>query len=401
MQSILQPVDPNEQFKHRRNEARRRRRKRRLRVAGFLLALISAAVIGAVVATHVRGHRTSARASAPVAHHTSKPKGLQPRPLPPEIRGVHVTMPLASLPGKLDEYIRMKRDGLNTIELDVKDENGEIAFVPPNVPLTRRVGAAKRYYDPVRAAAAIHDAGLYLVGRVVTFEDPLLSAGAPALAVRRADGSRWLTNGGLGWANPYDKRVWRYVVGVAEAAARAGFDEIQFDYVRFPSDGDVSQIRYPGKHAQPMGWTVPAFLEYAGKRLHALGARVSVDVFGLSATRNLGIGQFPRRIAPLVDAIYPMVYPSHYGSGEYNIVDPDSRPGTTVAYSLRDFRRAVDGRKAQLVPWLQDFSLGRTYSLADVQDEIQSARLEHVKGFMLWNPSGVYTKGALGTPAFR
>jgi hypothetical protein len=398
--SILHPVDPNEQFKLRRIEALRRRRKRRLRAAGFLLALIAAGVAGAVLATHVRGHGTSDRAAA-VAKKPSKPKTLQPRPLPREVRGVHVTMALASLPGKLGEYIRMKQDGLNTIELDVKDENGEIGFVPANVPLARQVGAAKRYYNPVRAAAAIHNAGLYLIGRVVTFEDPLLSAGAPALAIRRADGSRWLNNAGLGWTNPYDTRVWRYVVGIGEAAARAGFDEIQFDYVRFPSDGDVSQIRYPGKHAQPMGWTIPMFVRYAAKRLRPLGVRVSVDVFGLSATRNLGIGQFPRRIAPFVDAIYPMVYPSHYSSGEYNIVDPNSRPGTTVAYSLRDFRRAVKGRKTQLIPWLQDFTLGRAYTLADVQDEIQSARLEHVKGFMLWNAAGVYTKEALGTPAFR
>jgi hypothetical protein len=398
--SILQPVDPNEQRRNRRLEARRRRRKRRLRAAGFLLALVAAGVTGAALATHVRGHREPVRAAA-VAKKPAKPRGMQPRPQPNEIRGVHVTMALASLPGKLQEYIAMKRDGLNTIELDVKDENGEIGFVPATIPLARQVGAAKHYYNPVKAAAAIHDAGLYLVGRVVTFEDPILSAGAPALAIRRADGSRWLNNGGLGWTNPYDTRVWRYVVSVAEAAARAGFDEIQFDYVRFPSDGDLSQIRYPGKHAQPMGWTIPMFLRYASKRLKPLGVRVSVDVFGLSATRNLGIGQFPRRIAPFVDAIYPMVYPSHYGSGEYNIVDPNSRPGTTVAYSLRDFRRAVADRKTQLIPWLQDFTLGRTYTLADVQDEIQSARLEHVKGFMLWNPTGVYTNEALGTPAFH
>jgi hypothetical protein len=125
-----------------------------------------------------------------------------------------------------------------------------------------------------------------------------------------------------------------------------------------------------------------------------------VDVFGLSATRDLGIGQFPSRIAPLVDTIYPMVYPSHYVRGEYNIIDPDSRPGTTVAYSLRDFRNKVAGRKALLVAWLQDFSLGRTYTLADVQDQIQAARLEHVKGFMLWNAAGVYTVKALSTKPF-
>jgi hypothetical protein len=396
--SILQPVDPNEGSRRRRFEARRQRRRRRLAASGVMVAVVAAAVVGALLATHVAGGAAPEPASAPVR---PKPKGLQPRPLPIEVRGVHVTMELAGTPRKLDAYIRLKAEGLNTMELDVKDENGDVAFVPATVPLARHVGAAKRYYDPVAAAARIHNAGLYLIGRVVTFEDPLLAAGAPQLAIRRADGSRWVNNAGLGWTNPYDKRVWRYNVAIAEAAVRAGFDEIQFDYVRFPSDGDMTQIRYPGTHAQPMGWTIAAFVSYASKRLKPLGARVSVDVFGLSATRDLGIAQFPRRIAPHVDAIYPMVYPSHYRSGEYNIADPDSRPGTTVAYSLRDFRRAVRGRKALLIPWLQDFSLGRAYTLADVRDQIQAARLEHVKGFMLWNAAGVYTKEALGTPAWR
>jgi hypothetical protein len=396
--SVLQPVDPNARSKKRRLEARERRRKRRLVAAGLLLSLIAAAVLGGVLATHVNRHKT-VRAAAR-AKPAPKPQVLQPRPLPDEVRGVHVTVALAGIPGKLDEYIAMKQNGLNAIELDVKDENGDIGF-PVNVPLARQVGSAKRYYDPQLAVAKIHAAGLYLIGRIVTFEDPQLSANAPWAAIRRADGSRWLNNAGLGWTNPYDRRVWKYNVDIAEQAAKLGFDEIQFDYVRFPSDGDISQIRYPGKHAQPMGWTMPMFLKYARSRLKPLGVRISVDVFGLSATRNLGIAQFPRRIAPFVDAIYPMVYPSHYVSGEYGIVDPDSRPGTTVAYSLRDFRDKLRGRKAKLIPWLQDFSLGRTYTLSDVQDQIQAARLEHAKGFMLWNAGGDYTEKALSTPGFR
>jgi len=395
--SVLQPVDPNARYKRRRQEARKRRHKQRLVAAGALLSLIAAGVVGALIATHIQGGHKPVRAAARA---NPEPKVLQPRPLPNEVRGVHVTMALASLPGKLDEYIRMKSSGLNTIELDVKDENGEIGW-PVAVPLARKVGAAKPYYQAQRAAAKIHAAGLYLVGRVVTFEDPMLSANAPTLAIRRADGSRWLNNSGLGWTNPYDKRVWKYNVDIAVEAAKLGFDEIQFDYVRFPSDGDITQIRYPGKHAQPMGWTIPMFLKYAQSRLKPLGVRLSVDVFGLSATRDLGIAQFPRRISPFVDAIYPMVYPSHYVSGEYGIENPDDRPGTTVAYSLRDFRKKLQGRKAKLIPWLQDFSLGRTYSLSDVQDQIQNARLEHVKGFMLWNAAGLYTVKALSTPGFR
>jgi hypothetical protein len=383
----------------RRAEARQRRRKRRLRIAGALLALIAAGVTGGVIATHVVHGHNPVRASARSQPKPQRADVLQPRPLPRELRGVHVTMALAGIPGKLEQYIAMKRSGLNAIELDVKDENGEVGW-PVDVPLARTVGSGLRYYDPERAAGRIHAAGLYLIGRIVTFEDPILSERAPQLAIRRADGSRWLTNGGLGWTNEYDKRVWKYNVDIAVQAAKLGFDEIQFDYVRFPSDGDLSQIRYPGAHTQPMGWTVPAFLRYARSRLHPLGVRLSVDVFGLSATRDLGIGQFPARIAPLVDAIYPMVYPSHYAHGEYNIGNPDDRPGTTVAYSLRDFRSKVEGRKTMLVPWLQDFSLGRTYTLADVQDQIQAARLEHVKGFMLWNAAGVYTVKALSTKPF-
>ena len=382
----------------RRLEAQQRRHKRRLRAAGALLALIAAGVVGGVVATHFGDHK-AIRAAAHSVPKPQQPEGLQPRPLPQEVRGVHLTMALAGIPGKLDQYIAMKRYGLNTIELDVKDENGQVGW-PVDLALARRVGSGMRFYDAERAVAKIHAAGLYLIGRVVTFEDPLLSERAPELAIRRADGSRWLNSAGLGWTNPYDHRVWKYNVDVAEQAARLGFDEIQFDYVRFPSDGDISQIRYPGVHTQPMGWTIPAFLKYARSRLHPLGVRLSVDVFGLSATRDLGIGQFPKRIGPLVDTIYPMVYPSHYVSGEYNIIDPDSRPGTTVAYSLRDFREKLLGRKTKLIPWLQDFSLRRTYTLADVQDQIQAARLEHVNGFMLWNAGGVYTVKALATKPF-
>src|SRR6266516_2424691 len=304
-------------------------------------------------------------------------------------------MALASLPGKLDEYIVLKRHGLNTIELDVKDENGEVGFVPSSVPLARVVGAAKPYYRPREVVRKVHAAGLYLIGRVVSFEDPIASERHPQMAIRRSDGSLWHNKGGLGWLNPYSREAWRYDVDIAAAAARAGFDEIQFDYVRFPSDGDVLIIRYPGTHPQPMKQTIPAFLRYAVGRLHALHVRVSADVFGLAATHDLGIGQYPRPVARVVDAIYPMVYPSHYHPGEYNLPDPNAVPGTTVADSLRDFRRALAGGRALLVPWLQDFSLGRTYSPADVAAQIQSARAAQTGGFMLWNAVGLYTPEAL------
>jgi hypothetical protein len=388
----METLDPNERFRERRRAARRRKRMRR--TAGATALLLAAAALAAGARGLDGGEQASGKAlGAKASKKTPQRRGPE---VPAEIRGVHVTVALASIPGKLQEYASIL--GLNTIELDVKDENGEIGFHRLAPPLARRVGAAMRYYDPKKATAYLHKQGLYVIGRVVCFEDPILAEKRPDLAIQTRDGGVWRNHAGLGWTNPYDRRVWDYNLGIAKAAVRAGFDEIQFDYVRFPSDGDIDSVVFPGKRDEAMSATIARFVHYATTRLHAMGARVSVDVFGLSATRNLGIGQSPRRLSKIVDAIYPMVYPSHYSSGEYGLSSPVSTPGRTVGRSLRDFRRQMRRGKAQLVPWLEDFSFSGTTTLDHVQDQIRAARRWKTGGFLLWNPSGVYTTGALTTP---
>jgi hypothetical protein len=387
----LERADPNERFRERRAQARRRRRVRGAVAFGALLIAAALVALGAtVIGTRAHGSGSSD------AHAKGEKKKLRPRPrpLPTEVRGVHVTMALASLPGKIDEYLAM--EGLNTLEVDVKDENGEVGFLMPQWTLSRRIGASKPYYSARRLAAMAHRSGAYLIGRVVVFEDPVLTSKRPDLAIRTTDGSVWQNDAGLGWSNPYDRRVWNYVVSVGKAAARDGFDEIQFDYVRFPSDGPIENAVFAGKAAEPQGWTIARFVQYASLQLRPLGVRVSVDVFGLSATHELGVGQKPRRLAKYVDAVYPMVYPSHYNSGEFNLPDPSSVPGQTVAFSLRDFRNELIGRRAMLIPWLEDFSLsaGRRPA-SEVQAQINAARRYHTKGFLLWNPEGVYTEEVL------
>jgi hypothetical protein len=383
-------LDPNERFRERRRQAIRTRRRRRLGAATVLLAVGAGIGLGA---TQITGKHSPA---APVQAPIRVDKPTVPRAYPREVRGVHVTMALAGLEGKIDEYVALKSYGLNTIEVDIKDENGKIGFVTPELPsLARETGSAQPFFDVQSVVEKVHAAGMYLIGRIVVFEDPTLSAARPALAVLRPDGSRWLNNQGLGWVNPYDQRVWRYVTSIGAAAAKAGFDEIQFDYVRFPSDGDLSQIVYRHRVAEPKGTTIERFLRYASSRLHPLGVRVSADVFGLSATHDLGIGQVPKRVAPYVDALYPMVYPSHFSSGEYGIQQPDSYPGRTVARALLDFRRQLKGKGVALIPWLQDFSLGHPYTIVEVSDQIAAARRQHARGFMLWNPEGLYTRDAL------
>lgn len=397
---VHERLDPNEQFRDRRDRHRRRHRRRRNALIAVLVLAGAAAPI-AVFVSGGGGSRAASHFEAPAAVQPATPAVVRPKPkpvlraLPQEIRGVHVTMSLASLPGRLEQYFGLRQYGLNTVELDVKDESGQVGFVSRYAPDAGAIGAAKTYYDPALAARTAHGLGIYLIGRVVVFEDPLLARARPQHALRHADGRPWANSAGLGWVSQYDRGVWKYVVDVAESAARAGFDEIQFDYVRFPSDGDVSSIVYPGRRLEPMATTIRRFLQYAVARLRPLGARVSADLFGLAATHELQIGQAPQGIGRTVDAIYPMVYPSHYSSGEFNLIDPEAAPGETVGLSLADFKRAVGTGRARIVPWIQDFSLRRTYTLFEVRQQIAAARAAGVAGFMLWNARGVYTTEAL------
>ena len=381
-------LDPNDRFRQRRAQSRRSRRLRR--TVGAVALLLAGAAVAAGAGALPNGG--DGKAGSKQAAKKAAPKRMG-SPVPKEIRGVHVTMALASIDGTLAGYTRLP--GINTLELDVKDENGEVAFHTLAPTLAKRVGSAKRYYDPVEAAKLVHAEGLYLIGRVVCFEDPVLAKARPDMAIRTTGGGVWQNHAGLGWTNPYDKRVWDYNLRIAQAAARAGFDEIQFDYVRFPTDGDMEAAVFPGKRNEPMGLTIAKGVHYATTRLKPMGVRVSLDVFGLSATRDLGIGQSPRRLAKIVDAIYPMVYPSHFDSGEYGLERPVSVPGTTVGRALRDFRRKMRRGRADLVPWLEDFSFTGTTTLEHVQEQIRAARRWNARGFLLWNPSGVYTEGAL------
>jgi hypothetical protein len=386
-------MDPNERFRSRRAQVRRAKRRRRAALFGVLLLGVLGLAGGMTLAGKGRDGAKQV-AAPPPAVPPSPLAARQPRPLPVEIRGVHVTGPLASLPGKLQEFVELKRFGLNTIELDVKDEGGEVGFNPRSVPLVERVGAARSYFDPQKVSRLMHDNGIYLVCRVVSFQDPQLARARPDLAVRRSDGGVWTTSAGLAWVNPYDRRVWDYNVSVAEAAARGGCDEIMFDYVRFPSDGQVSATVYPGKTSVPRGRLVADYVAYATRRLRPLGVRVSAALFGLSATRDMGIGQVPKWISRHVSAINAMTYPALYGGGELGLASPVSEPGETVFRALADFRRQMKGSSAQLVPWIQDWN----YKPAQVRAQIDAARLQGAKGFILWNATGRYTRSALAPP---
>jgi len=359
----------------------------------FLLAVLA---LGGGMTLAERGKPSAAKTTTGDAGRkpASIPIAARPRPLPLEVRGVHVTGALASLPGKFDEYVALRTSGLNTIQLDIKDEGGEIGFRPAGVPLAVKIGAARSYYKPSEVAKLAHRHGIYLIGRIVVFQDPLLAAARPDLAIRTRSGGVWATGAGLAWVNPYDRRVWDYSLSVAAAAAKAGFDEIMLDYVRFPSDGNVADAVYPGRTRIPRGQVMADFAAYAKQRLAPLGVRISTALFGLSATRDMGLGQVPAWISQHVDHVNPMAYPALYGGGELGIETPTDEPGETVFRTLVDFRGQLKGSRAQLIPWIQDWN----YAPEQVLQQVQAARLQGAKGFLLWNASGLYTKSALAAP---
>jgi len=313
-------------------------------------------------------------------------------PLPEPMKGVHVTLPFAALPDKVDEFISLKSAGLNTLQIDIKDEEGRIAFAPEASPLAERIGAVGNFYDPIELVDKIHRAGLYVVGRIVVFQDPILADARPKLSIKRRGGGNWQTFSGLGWTNPYNETVWQYNVEVAEAAAKAGFDEIMFDYIRFPTDGEEAAAVYPGKRPEAKAETIARFLAYAKRRLDPIGVKVGAALFGLAATRNIGIGQAPRKMARHLDIVHPMVYPQGYGAGECNIDNPVESPGRIVNCSLQDYRQTLSGRDVTIIPWLQDYG---GYTIDDIRAQVAAAERWQTGGYLLWNGASVYTPGAL------
>jgi hypothetical protein len=381
-----------------RSNARRHLRRRRLIALGVLLVPIAVAVFAFTWG--------STETAAPDAT-TSTPEGTAPtaadvsaaeratggRVAPPDLmRGVHLTSYAIAEPSLFDPVLAIAEPklGLNTLQIDIKDERGEVAFETP-IPLAQRSGAARPIYDPVEVIREAHMKGLYVVGRIVTFQDGYAPRANPKLGLKTPDGELWQNDIGITWLDPSNRAAWDYPIQLALYAAELGFDEIMFDYVRYPTDGDTDALVFDDPGA-PRDKTITDFLKRAKRELGPRNVQVSAAFFGLAASENLGIGQNPARVRNVLDAVYPMVYPSHFYSGQFNISDPNANPGDTIAAALADWRRRMNGGSAVIRPWLQDFSYGNTtYDYGEVRAQIDAADATGAAGWLLWNADCVYT----------
>jgi hypothetical protein len=314
------------------------------------------------------------------------------------VKGVYMSSYAAGDSGWITKMLALADSTeINAFVIDVKEDRGWVTY-DADVPLANELGLVEKRIkniDALIATLAEHD--IIPIARVVCFKDTELANKRPELAVRSTKGGKWADWKGLNYTNPYSHEVWEYLVQVAEDAARHGFREIQFDYVRFPTDGPISEAEYPGKYCS-MEDAIAGFLAYAHERLEKMGVWVSADVFGLTVhvDNDGGFGQKIEKVCANVDIVCPMVYPSHYDSGSYGIDNPNASPYETITAAMKDTRERLAGTGAMGRPWLQDFSLrGVEYGVERVKAQIKAAEEQDFKEWILWDPSLKYTVGAL------
>jgi hypothetical protein len=333
---------------------------------------------------------------------------------PEPLKAVYMTACTASNKSSRDKVLSIAANTeINAIVVDVKDYTGTIAYSSttvklPNLPVGRNALLAQKWrggceiYDLPRFIQELHDKGIYAIARITVFQDPLYAVNNPSAAVKKKSNpdAIWKDNKGLAYIDPGATQYWDYIADIAEEVYDIGFDELNFDYVRFPSDGDLSDIIYPFSEGQPKDEVLRSFFLYLRKSLASTTAPLSIDLFGLttSAEGDLGIGQKLEDALAYFDYVSPMVYPSHFAYDFNGYPKPAMKPYEVVKYSMDQAvikALAASSTPEKLRPWLQAFDLGAVYTPAMVRAEIQATYDSGLTSWMLWNAGNIYDKEAL------
>jgi hypothetical protein len=316
----------------------------------------------------------------------------------PATRGVHMSAISWSTPELRRGVLELADRGIiNAIEIDIKDESGEVGWSSGNA-LAKEMGALRRYFDLRDAVKEMKARGLYVIGRVVAFRDPILARGAWAAGDRDwvlqdASGNPHGAYGGF--TNFMNPGVRKYNIDLALEAIDQGVDEILWDYVRRP-EGDLSTMRIPGFAANDsVEANIASFLTEAHQPIREAGALQGASVFGIASLRPETIGQSIPLIAKAVDYIAPMTYPSLWVSGEHHVPDPVHMPYEIVTRALEDFQKEAKGTGVTFVPWIQDFSLNADYDDDEVRAQVDAVYGLGIKSWTLWSPRVRYHAGDL------
>jgi hypothetical protein len=370
-------------------------------------------------------------------------------PLPSPLKAVYMTACVAGTPSFRERLVTLiEETEINAVMIDIKDYSGGISF-PPTNPAWQPAWQHSACGAPDMRAfiASLHERGIFVIGRITVFQDPFWANERPHLAVKRADGQTvWHDHKGLSFIEVAAKEYWGHIVALAVESYNLGFDELNFDYVRYPSDGNMQDIAFV--HTKSSAWptdkpaNLEAFFAYLHEQLsdetkfaayrHEHTGRASstpwtsADLFGMTTTNSddLSIGQVIERAVPYFDFIAPMVYPSHYPSNYLGLGNPNDHPYTIVKHAMAsgvDRLRATTTKLAgftherigtttppvyqkpsygpnHLRTWIQDFDYGGDYDAADVRTQIQASYDAGVQDWMIWAPSNLYTRAALRGP---
>lgn len=330
--------------------------------------------------------------------------------IPREAKGLYVTGNTASNQ-KIDGLINLlQQSELNALVIDVKEDAGYVTY-KSKVPQVMEITSDRKNFisDIDVLLQRLKENNIYTIARIVTFKDPFFAGAKPEIAMQRKNGGVWRDNKGVSWVDPFQKEVWDYNIAIAKEAIEKGFDEIQFDYVRFPENGAKvnREVAFDNPENKSKAEVIADFLTYAKEELKDYPIFISADVFGLTTTvvDDMGIGQQWELITQAVDYISPMMYPSHYANRTYGLPIPDAYPYETIKFGLLDAIKKNDkllaeGKQVAIIrPWYQDFTAtwvqgNIKYGPSEVNKQIQAGYELNINEYLMWNASNNYSQAA-------
>ena len=335
---------------------------------------------------------------------------------PKIVQAVYLTAPSGGREDKIKAVIDMKKNGLNAVVIDIKDSFGVVAY-DSQLEMVNRYKIERKFIPDLAALVQrFHDEDIYVIARIAVFQDTALAEARPEIAVHDAGKLKsaggvmskktlWRDGKNLAWVDPSSREAWEYVVALSNDALGYGFDELNYDYIRFPSDGKISSVAYSVTKSDALHpQQIKGFMQYL--REQTKGVVISADLFGFTMvkTEDIGIGQILEDAYAYFDYVAPMVYPSHYPSGFMGYKNPAVWPYEIIADSMQKGQQRLDAYKmtasstTQLRPWLQDFDLGADYDATMIGKQIKATEDmlgDQYVGYMLWNPSSNYTSGGI------
>lgn len=367
---------------------------------------------------------------------------------PNQVKAIYMTSWVSGMKKWREELVQfINKTEVNALVIDVKDYSGHISFDTQDSEIKKLGTEQIRCVDLKEFIEYLHKNNIYVIARITVFQDPLYSQRVPSQAVQSKKGGVWRDKHGLGYVDPSSRPFWDYIVRLAKACEKVGFDEINFDYIRFPTDGNMKDMLFPisgPKMAQmpskqyiqvsqtnivtlnrevstngsqliaggnpslntlvvsPKAILLTEFYRYLHSQMKELPIPISADLFGmvLTNTDDLNIGQVLELAAPCFDYIGPMIYPSHYPPGFKNFSKPAEHPYEIVNFVLKQGSRRltlIGQSPNKLRPWLQDFNLGAIYDAGKINAQKKAVYDAGLNSWFMWDPRNKYTRAGYVT----